>query len=118
MSDDIQWHVVQVKKWRTYHDDLDTFQDWEVHRDGSDIVFFKINLSATLGDETIEVCRYDTCHGHLHVHRFWLPLDQQTKDLEDPKHRFPSYVEAFAAAAKDLEDNWDDYRERMKKPKK
>lgn len=43
---------------------------------------------------------------------------KQTKDLEDPKHRFPSHVEAFAAAAQDLEDNWDDYRERMKKPKK
>ena len=27
MSGDIHWHVTQVKKWRTYHDDLETFLD-------------------------------------------------------------------------------------------
>ncbi|MCA1810409.1 MAG: hypothetical protein LC623_00145, partial [Halobacteriales archaeon] len=76
--------MTQVKKWRTYHDDLETFLDWEVHREGADIVFFKINLCTTLAEEVVQVCRYDTCHGFLHVHRYWLPLEQQTRDLEDP----------------------------------
>ena len=103
----------QVKKWRTLLEGLHTFIDWEVHKDNGDVQFFSINYCAEINGRPVEVCRYDTCHGYLHVHRFWKPLDEQTEELEDRKNPFPSYREAFARAAEDLKENWETYRKRM-----
>ncbi len=104
----------QVKKWRTLLEGLHTFIDWEVRKNGSEVEFFSINYCAEIDGMPVEICRYDTCHGFLHVHRFWKPLRQQTQDLEDPTAPFPSYREAFALAASDLKKNWKTYRNRMK----
>ena len=104
----------QVKKWRTLLEGLHTFIDWEVHKNGGDVEFFSINYCAEIDGKPVEICRYDTCHGFLHVHRFWKPLPEQSQDLEDPKNPFPSYREAFVRAASDLKKNWKAYRNSMK----
>lgn len=63
---------------------------------------FKINLCTVVEGQVLEACRYDTCHGRLHVHRFWLG-HEETVDLGVPAHA--DYRRQFAACANDMEGN-------------
>lgn len=58
------------------------------------------------------VCRYDTCHGYLHVHRYWL-RDGSPKRLEDERRGKLTYTEKATAAEADLKENWREYRAKM-----
>lgn len=87
--------------------------DLTLRIDGRELVGFVANYRAIIDDPWVEVARYDTCHGVLHVHRFWLPEESQILDLEDPFHRRKDYGEVLAIAENDLDSNWPEYRERM-----
>jgi hypothetical protein len=111
MSDDIKGTVAQVKAWRAWKPDGSAFLDFERHKEGSDVTFLKINLCAVIDGRAYAVCRYDTCHGFLHVHRFWLPEKSQTKELEDPGKPAQSYRDWFRFAMEDLDANGQRYIE-------
>ena len=74
-----------------------------------------LQYEAHLNGEWRQVVRYDTSHGFLHRHRFWLPETRQTDDLEDPQQPARDYTAAFDAAKKDLKDHWKSYRKAMEK---
>lgn len=58
------------------------------------------------------VVRYDTCHGHLHLHRYWIG-GGLARDLEDPRSPMRSYAARLDAAEKDLRQNWQGYRAKI-----
>jgi hypothetical protein len=74
-----------------------------------------LQYEAHLEGEWHPVVRYDTSHGFLHRHRFWLPETRQTDDLEDPDQPSRDYTAAFDAAKKDLNSHWKSYRKAMEK---
>lgn len=80
--------------------------------DAGTILNFSVNYRAQIGGEWVEVVRYDTAHGHLHVHRNWKEGDAITP-LEDPEDPDPPYNEAFTKAEQDLKANWRTYRRKM-----
>lgn len=77
---------------------------------GGKIEWFKINYRALVRGKWTEVVRYDMAHGHLHVHRFWLPAGKQIEALDEPKRRNPPYNEQLTKARDDLRENWEKYR--------
>lgn len=78
------------------------------------MVGFAINYRARVMDRWTEVCRYDTCHGRLHMHRFWLPPDRQIQEARSPIPVWDT-KRALDAAAEDLERQWRTYRMRMRR---
>ena len=107
--------MAQVKAWRAWKPDGTAFLDFERHKDGGNVTFLKINLCAVIDGEVYEVCRYDTCHGFLHVHRFWLPERRQTRELEDSSKPASSYRDWFRNAMQDLNANGEKYIEHIKR---
>lgn len=79
------------------------------------VVAMLLQYEAHIDGQWVEVVRYDTSHGFLHRHRFWLPERRQTDDLEDPDHPSRDYTDAFELARKDLGSNWRAYRKAMGK---
>src|SRR5688572_30070732 len=78
------------------------------------LVAFALNLRTLVGDTWREVVRYDTAHGRLHVHRFWLPPSSRVTALETPTRGRKDYTTAFRDARKDLEQNWQQHRGRIR----
>ena len=76
------------------------------------VVGFVLNYAAVIRGEERVVCRYDTCHGHLHVHRYWL-RGGAPQDLEPPGRAAPDYARMAGAAEADLAHNWRAYRAKM-----
>ncbi len=107
--------MTQVKAWRAWKPDGSAFLDFERHKEGADVTFLKINFCTIIDDQVYEVCRYDTCHGFLHVHRFWLPEGRQTEDLEDPSQPASSYRDWFKHAMDDLEANGERYAQNIRR---
>lgn len=100
------------KRWTLEFSD----EDWlvvELNVVRGKVKGFVLNYVAHIGDRIHEVVRYDTDHGYLHVHRFWLDERHQTSDLEDPTHPSENYGAVFSKAAADLRVNWSQYRGRL-----
>jgi hypothetical protein len=74
-----------------------------------------LQYEAHLEGEWRPVVRYDTSHGFLHRHRFWLPQTRQTDDLEDPDRPAGDDTAAFDAAKRDLNAHWRLYRKAIEK---
>jgi len=53
------------------------------------------------------VVRYDCAHGYAHCDQFNLRGEQRKEDLQ------MSYAEALSFADDDLDDHWEEYRERF-----
>lgn len=73
---------------------------------------FVLNYVATIDGEPVVVCRYDTCHGHLHVHHFWR-TPPALVDLEDPTRASYGYEHQLDLVQRDLAANWRAYRARL-----
>lgn len=102
---------MRIKRWRTYLETIEDVLDWEVRKERSSVTFFSINYRTFQDDRWLEVCRYDTCHSYLHIHRHWRDPSKQAEDLTDKRIRVRNYRLAFAAAGRDLERNWKRYRQ-------
>ena len=83
----------------------------EVHLEleGTDLVNFSIQYKAFIKGEWRQVIRYDTAHGHLHVHKAWKggkgePLPQL--------HGIP-YKASLPWVKNDLKENWERYRKKV-----
>lgn len=83
----------------------------EVH--AGDVVAFTVNYRARIRGRWVQVVRYDTAHGHLHVHRFWRDEDDQIENLDDPTRPKGVYNAELDAAEEDLVKHWPTYRRRM-----
>jgi len=79
--------------------------------DGGHVVAFSVNYRALLGGEWMEVIRYDTSHGALHIHEFWPRGIERIIKLE--ARRASDYTTALAHAMHDLEERWKTYRSRI-----
>jgi len=71
------------------------------------VVGFAVNLSYLTETESHDVLRYDTAHGYMHVHRFW--ISREVADREKFAHR--SMEEVFEEAYSDIKENWAHYIE-------
>lgn len=74
---------------------------------------FTINYRAVVQGSWREIVRYDTSHGHLHLHRFWLPAHERITPLEDPRRPKPPYDWALKHSEEDLISNWEVYKHRF-----
>lgn len=79
------------------------------------VIGLVIQYEAIIDDELVEIVRYDTSHGFLHRHRFWLQSKNQTDNLEDPSRPARDYTQQVNLARDDLVANWLSYRERMER---
>lgn len=79
------------------------------------VIGLVIRYEAYIDNALVPIVRYDTSHGYLHRHRFWLPDGQQTDDLEDPQSPAADYTTQVSLARADLEANWKSYRKRAAK---
>lgn len=87
--------------------------DIELAIDRGRVTDLTVNLRSRIDDRWVEVARYDTAHGHLHLHRFWRPEDDRIETLEDPDDPQGTDDTALGRAEQDLLDNWRTYRRRM-----
>jgi hypothetical protein len=102
------------KRWTVEFSD----EDWlsiELDVTKGKVTGLVLNYLAHIDDEIREVVRYDTDHGYLHRHRFWLSENKQVHDLEDPKNPSTDYGAVFQAAADDLRANWSAYRSKLQR---
>lgn len=89
--------------------------DIRVKVESGDVVDFSANYRARIDDEWVEVVRYDTAHGHLHLHRFWRPEEDEVETL-DARSRdgaTEDYGPELEEAEEDLVENWRSYRKQM-----
>ncbi len=99
----------EYEHYITPHDRVDITVDVE----HGTVVDFTANYRARIQGQWIEVLRYDTAHGHLHVHRFWRDPPHQIEELEDPSNPKGRYGLDLTQAEKDLVENWRSYRSLM-----
>lgn len=102
---------MRVKRWRTYLETIEDVLDWEVRRERNLVTHFSINYRTFRSGRWLEVCRYDTCHGYLHIHRQWRKPSEQAQDLTAKRIGVGNYHMALAAASRDLENNWKRYKQ-------
>lgn len=72
------------------------------------ILAFTLNHRTSIKGRWIQVIRYDTHHGRLHVHRFWRKEKDQVEILE--KDPIQDYTVQFQKAEKDILRNRVRYR--------
>jgi hypothetical protein len=60
-----------------------------------------------------EVCRYDTRHVALHVHKFWKGTKSRTANLEERASSRGDYSAQLTIAERDIKAKWREYRRRM-----
>lgn len=93
-------------------DGEDDFLDIHLVVERGSVIAFSLNYTSLIGGDYRVICRYDTCHGHLHVHRYWLERDH-AEDLEDPAAGKSTYNDKLRLAERDLQQHWRDYRAKM-----
>lgn len=91
------------------------FLDFSFQVEGGTVTELSVNYTANLDGRLVEVIRWDTNHGHVHVHRFWEDEAEQVEDLEDPKSPTRSYNRLLAEIEADLKRNGPSYRAKMQR---
>jgi hypothetical protein len=74
---------------------------------------FSIQYQAVIRGRWTPVVRYDTNHGYLHRHRFWLDADKQIDDQEPRGEPSADYTIPFKTAYDELSANWRTFRANM-----
>lgn len=87
--------------------------DTEIEVRAGRVVGFAMNYRAHIRGIWREVLRYDTRHGALHVHRFWLPENTQVRKLTRTVDEPADYRDWFARLKADLDKNWKAYRRNL-----
>ena len=77
------------------------------------VIGLVIQYEAYINDQLVPIVRYDTSHGYLHRHRFWLPPRSRMDDLESPDWPARDYTGQVNLARADLVKNWRTYRKRV-----
>lgn len=71
------------------------------------VIRFMVQLEVFVQGTWKPVVRYDCAHGYAHCDRFNLRGEQRKESLP------MSYAEALSFADDDLDDHWEEYRERF-----
>ncbi len=87
----------------------------ELRKQAGRLAGFVCQLEADDGEHVVPVVRYDTSHGHLHVHKYWLSEEREVKDMEDPDSPAIDYTTHLDEALDDLVENHHDYVARVKR---
>ena len=81
------------------------------------VTAFSIQYQAIIRGQWVSVVRYDTNHGYLHRHRFWLPPNEQIDDRDPRKQPAADYTIPFKTAYDELSANWRTFRASMTRKK-
>lgn len=81
------------------------------------VTAFSIQYQAAIRGEWRSVVRYDTNHGYLHRHRFWLDKDDQIDDREPRDAPATDYTTPFKIAYDELCSKWREFRANMMRMK-
>ena len=82
-------------------------------KQGGKVTAFSIQYQAAIRGEWVSVVRYDTNHGYLHRHRFWLDEKEQIDDQEPSDRPTADYTVPFKNAYDELCANWRSFRSQM-----
>lgn len=77
------------------------------------VTAFSIQYQAVIRGNWQSVVRYDTNHGYLHRHRFWLDTDDQIDDQESRDDPATDYTVPFKIAYDELCEGWRTFRAHM-----
>lgn len=91
------------------------FLDFSFLVERGEVTELSVNYTALIDGRHQEVIRWDTNHGHLHVHRFWLGPAEQVEDLEDPGDPKKAYKAALTSIERELRLRHEDYRRKMER---
>jgi hypothetical protein len=75
-------------------------------RTNKKLVSFSVLQVHSHGEANYEVIKYDTAHGHCHMHRFYRTLDDRGEKLEGKSIS----QTAFDECRKDINKNWRKYK--------
>lgn len=101
--------VTREKRWTILYDRARI--DVILKVESGSVTGFSVNLGYRRNDDYDDVIRYDTAHGYVHVHRFWIsPEIQQWRSYEDRP-----LSAAFDAAYEDVKEHWERYIELFKR---
>ena len=70
------------------------------------LVSFSVLQIHSPGKANYEVIKYDTTHGHCHVHRFYRTLDDKGEKLKGKSISQATFNEC----RQDLKENWEKYK--------
>ena len=87
----------------------------ELRKKSGRLAGFVCQLEADDGEDVVPVVRYDTSHGYLHVHKYWLSEEREVKDMEDRNHPATDYTTQLDEALDNLVEHHVDYVARMKR---
>lgn len=79
--------------------------DFRIETERGTVQSFALNYRGRIQGRWREILRYDTAHGHLHVHRFWRRADRVIERLDDDVPG-PPYDRQLQLAHEDLRANW------------
>lgn len=86
-------------------------------KQGGKVTTFSIQYQAAIKGQWVSVARYDTNHGYLHRHRYWLDEQSETDDLEPRNRPAADYTVPFKNAYDELCANWRGFRSKMTRTK-
>jgi len=99
----------RTKRWKILFDQARI--DVILKVEAGTVVAFSVNLSYWEDDAHYDVIRYDTAHGYIHLHRFWIsPEPRRWRRYEGRP-----LAEAFQAAYNDAKEHWEEYIERFRR---
>ena len=78
----------------------------EFDRSQKKLVSFSVLQVHSPGEANYEVIKYDTAHGHCHVHRFYRTLDDKGEKLKGKNISQATFDEC----RQDLKENWEKYK--------
>jgi len=83
--------------------------DVKINRENGRITGFSVNYRTRISGKWHNVIRYDTAHGMIHVHRFWI----STKPVAIKKFETDDIKKAVDRSIDDIETNWSRYKKYM-----
>lgn len=95
------------KKQKPLDDSLDDFiitvSDWD--EESNKMVSFCVVQICYFGENTYEIVKFDSAHGHCHIHRYYRRLNDEGEPIE--KDNSPA---AFDEFRNDVKENWRKYK--------
>jgi hypothetical protein len=87
----------------TWEDEVDVV----IRKDDGKIKSFSVNYRTRIDDKWCDVIRYDTAHGKIHVHKFWISTKIiALKGVTEMKT-------AVIDAVRDMKSNWSVYKNNL-----
>lgn len=89
----------------TWEDEVDV----TIKKDDGKIISFAVNYRTKINDRWHDVIRYDTAHGRMHAHKFWI----SSKIIPLKGYAVTDMKTAVIESVKDIKSNWEKYKNRL-----